>query len=203
MSQIIRKREFINKIILTAAIAGVALPGALAQSAASSADSSAGAATQKLSAVDRAFIKKAAAGGKAEVELGQLAVQKAASQDVKQFGQRMVDDHSKANDQLKQVATSKGVAVPDKLAPKDAATKAKLEKLSGEQFDRAYMQDMVMDHTKDVSEFRTESKTAKDPDVKSFASETLPTLQDHLKQAKGIAPSSAKKSAAKSTGGGQ
>jgi putative membrane protein len=203
MSQIMRKSEFINKIILSAAMAGVVLPGALAQNAASGGDSSTGAATQKLSAADRAFIKKAAAGGLAEVELGQLAVQKAASQDVKQFGQRMVDDHSKANDQLKQVASSKGVAVPDKLEAKDAATKAKLEKLSGEQFDRAYMQDMVMDHTKDVSEFRTESKTAKDPDVKSFASQTLPTLQDHLKQAKAVAPSSAKKSAANATGGAQ
>jgi putative membrane protein len=203
MSQILRKREFINKIILSAAMVGVVLPGALAQNAASGGDSSAGTATQKLSAADRAFIKKAAAGGLAEVELGQLAVQKAASQDVKQFGQRMVDDHSKANDQLKQVASSKGVAVPDKLEAKDAATKAKLEKLSGEQFDRAYMHDMVMDHTKDVSEFRTESKTAKDPDVKSFASQTLPTLQDHLKQAKAVAPSSAKKSAANATGGAQ
>jgi putative membrane protein len=106
----------------------------------------------------------------------------------------MVDDHGKANDQLKQVASQKGITVPEKLNAKDAATKARLEKLSGKAFDRAYMQDMVADHTKDVSEFRTESKSAKDPDVKSFASRTLPTLKDHLKEAKSIAPKRTKPS---------
>ncbi len=146
----------------------------------------------KLAAADRQFIKKAAQGGLAEVELGKLATEKAASPEVKQFGQRMVDDHSKANDQLKQVASEKGITVPEKLSPKDAATKARLEKLSGKAFDRAYMHDMVLDHTKDVSEFRTESKTAKDPDVKNFASQTLPTLEDHLKEAKSIAPKTSK-----------
>ena len=154
----------------------------------------------KLAPADRQFIKKAAEGGLAEVQLGQLATEKADSQDVKQFGQRMVDDHTKANDQLKQVASQKGVTVPDKLSPKDAATKARLEKLSGKAFDRAYMRDMVMDHTKDVSEFRMESKNAKDPDVKNFASQTLPTLQDHLKEAKSIAPKTGAKTSQTSGG---
>ena len=107
------------------------------------------------------------------MELGQLATEKAASPDVKQFGQRMVDDHTKANDQLKQVASDEGLTVPDKLDAKDAATKARLEKLSGKAFDRAYMHDMVLDHTKDVSDFRMESKNATDPAVKNFAKETL------------------------------
>lgn len=141
-----------------------------------------------LASADRMFIRKAAEGGLAEVQLGQLAAEHGSSQEVKQFGQRMVDDHTKANDQLKQLAGQKGVPVPEKLNAKDTATKARLEKLSGAAFDRAYMQDMVQDHTKDVSEFRTESKTAKDPDVKGFASQTLPTLEEHLKQAKSIAP---------------
>ena len=158
--------------------------------------------TGKLAPADKQFIKKAAQGGLAEVQLGQLATEKADSPDVKQFGQKMVDDHSKANDQLKQVASNKGVTVPDKLSAKDAATKARLEKLSGKAFDRAYMRDMVMDHTKDVSEFRTEAKTAKDPDVKSFASQTLPTLQDHLKQAKSIAPKAGAKTS-QASGGNQ
>ncbi|HEY7351635.1 MAG TPA: DUF4142 domain-containing protein [Terriglobales bacterium] len=153
-----------------------------------------------LSSADQHFVKKAAEGGMAEVELGQLAVQKASSPDVKQFGQRMVDDHSKANDQLKQVASEKGLTIPDKLSAKDAATKARLEKLSGEAFDRAYMKDMVADHTKDVSEFHMASKTAKDPAVKNFASQTLPTLEDHLKEAKSIAPKVAKTS---TSGGAQ
>ncbi len=153
---------------------------------------SAGNSRTGLSAADKTFIKKAAEGGLAEVELGQLAAQKASSPEVRQFGQRMVDDHSKANDQLKQVASQKGVTVPDKLTAKDAATKAKLEKLSGEAFDRAYMKDMVSDHTKDVSEFQDASQTARDPDVKDFVSKTLPTLQEHLNQAQSIAPKVAK-----------
>jgi putative membrane protein len=159
----------------------------------------------RVAPADRAFVMKAAQGGLAEVQLGQLATQKASSDEVKQFGQRMVDDHSKANDQLKQLATQKGIAIPDQLSSKDAATKARLEKLSGEQFDRAYMHDMVTDHTKDVSEFRTESKTAKDADVKNFASQTLPTLQEHLKQAQKVAPktSQMKKKQTEATGGNQ
>ena len=156
----------------------------------------------KLAPADRQFIKKAAQGGLAEVQLGQLATEKADSSEVKQFGQRMVDDHTKANDQLKQVASQKGITVPDQLSAKDAATKARLEKLSGKAFDRAYMSDMVTDHTKDVSEFRMESKNAKDPDVKNFASQTLPTLQEHLKEAKSIAPKTGAKSS-QASGGNQ
>lgn len=138
---------------------------------------------------DTKFMKEAAEGGMVEVALGQLAAEKASSSDVKKFGQRMVDDHSKANDELKQLASQKNVDLPKDLSAKDKATKATLEKLSGEQFDQAYMNDMVKDHKKDVSDFRRESKSAQDPDVKKFAAQTLPTLEDHLKQAESIAPS--------------
>ena len=137
---------------------------------------------------DQAFMMKAAQGGMAEVQMGNLAKDHAANQAVKDFGQRMVDDHSKANDQLKQVASKVGVTLPDKLNPKDQATKDRLSKLSGEQFDAAYMRDMVKDHTKDLAEFRHQSQSAKNDDVKNFAAQTLPTLQDHLQQAKSIAP---------------
>ena len=137
---------------------------------------------------DREFVRKAAQGGLAEVQLGQLATEKAASPEVKQFGQRMVDDHTKANDQLKQIAQQQGIQVPDQLDAKDAATKARLEKLSGKEFDRAYMHDMVTDHTKDVTEFKHEANSGKDSAVKSFAQQTVPTLEDHLKEAKNIAP---------------
>ena len=139
-------------------------------------------------ASDREFVRQAAQGGLAEVELGQLATEKAASPEVKQFGQRMVGDHTKANDQLKQIAQQQGIAVPDKLDAKDAATKARLEKLSGKEFDRAYMHDMVTDHTKDVIEFKHEANSAEDSTVKNFAEQTVPTLEDHLKEAKSIAP---------------
>lgn len=168
------------------AIACLSLPGAAAQTSGAYTGASKASTQGKLTPSERTFVKKAAEGGLAEVELGQLAVQRAASPEVKQFGQRMVDDHTKANDQLKQVASEEGVTVPDKLDAKDAATKARLEKLSGKQFDRAYMADMVRDHTKDVSEFEMEAHSAKDPSVKNFASQTLPTLKDHLKEAKSV-----------------
>jgi putative membrane protein len=157
--------------------------------------------SSQLGAVDRHFIRKAGEGGLAEVELGKLAAEKGQSEEVKKFGQRMVDDHSKANDQLKQLAESKGVTLPTTLDAQDKATKARLEKLSGEQFDRAYMNDMVKDHTKDVSEFQKVSKTAKDPDVKNFASQTLPTLEDHLKEARTIAPKERKQASVEKKGG--
>jgi putative membrane protein len=194
VNQVIRRVTL--PVVLAAFSVGMVTVAA-AQSSKMTSDSS-GTSSAKLAPTDRQFIKKAAEGGLAEVEFGKLASEKAESSDVKQFGQRMVDDHTKANDQLKQVASEKGVTVPDKLSAKDAATKARLEKLSGKAFDRAYMRDMVTDHTKDVSEFRMESKNAKDPDVKNFASQTLPTLKDHLKEAKSIAPKTGAKTAAPS-----
>src|SRR5689334_10757965 len=108
---------------------------------------------------DSAFVTKAAVGGLAEVKLGQLATQKASSSDVKQFGQQMVDDHGKANEELKQLASSKGITLPTDLDAKHQATYDRLSKLDGAAFDRAYMQDMVADHNEDVSEFRRESKS--------------------------------------------
>jgi putative membrane protein len=146
---------------------------------------------------DTTFVQKAAQGGLAEVELGQLAVQKASSEDVKKFGQRMVDDHTKANDQLKRLAAQEHRDLPEHPAAKDRQAKARLEKLSGAQFDKVYMRDMVKDHQKDVAEFERESKMAKDPAVKSFAEQTLPTLKEHLKEAEKIAP---KSQTAKTTG---
>ena len=189
-------REFIRKTMLAGAVIGLMSLGAAAQSsdkaAGSSQDSSKSASSasgsSQLSAADQTFVKKAAQGGMAEVELGKLATQKASSEDVKKFGQRMVDDHTKANDQLKQIAGNKGVTLPTDLDSKDQALKDRLSKLDGEKFDQAYMKNMVRDHTKDVSEFRKESTSGKDSDLKSFASQTLPTLEDHLKEAKNIAP---------------
>jgi putative membrane protein len=142
----------------------------------------------QLSSADKQFVVKAAEGGEAEVQLGELAQQKSQDPKVKEFAQRMVNDHSKANDQLKSLASNKGVTLPSEPDAKEKAEKNRLSKLSGEQFDRAYIDHMVKDHVKDVSEFRKEAQSAKDPDVKQFASSTLPTLEEHLKQAKSIAP---------------
>jgi putative membrane protein len=137
-----------------------------------------------LDMADKSFVMKAAKGGLAEVEFGRLAAEKATDPDVKQFGQKMVDDHSKANDELKTIAQQKGLTLPAELDAKDKRTRDHLAKLSGAAFDRAYMSTMVKDHTTDVSEFRKESKTGKDSDVKSFADKTLPTLEEHLKLAR-------------------
>jgi len=129
------------------------------------------------------FVKKAAQGGMAEVELGKLAADKATNADVKKFGQRMVDDHGKANDELKSIASSKNITLPTDLTAKDKTLRDRLSKLSGEAFDRAYMQAMLSDHRMDVNEFKHESTSGKDSEVKEFAAKTLPTLEDHLKQA--------------------
>lgn len=151
-----------------------------------------------MTTADNTFMKKAAEGGIAEVELGKLAAEKASNEQVKKFGQRMVDDHTKANNQLKDVAAQKHIDLPTEPSAKDKATKARLEKLSGEQFDRAYMSDMVKDHKKDVAEFARESQSSKDPAVKNFARETLPTLREHLKEAEKLAP--AQKTTAQNNG---
>ena len=135
---------------------------------------------------DRAFVMEAGPGGLAEVELGRLAAQKGQSTDVKKFGQRMVTDHSKANAELKKLAASKGITLPAGMNTEQMAEHAKLAKLSGAEFDREYMALMVEDHDKDVAAFQDEAKDGSDPDIKSFAAKTLPTLQEHQRMSKEI-----------------
>lgn len=132
---------------------------------------------------DRKFVEEAAEGGKAEVELGRMAQQRAAHAQVKAFGERMVADHGKANDELMKLVSAKGLQLPtepDRSHKKDAE---RLGKLSGNDFDKAYMKHMVDDHKKDVSDFEKASRSAEDPEVKAFAAKTLPTLKAHLQQA--------------------
>ena len=139
-----------------------------------------------LSMSDRRFLEKAAKGGMAEVELGKLAQQRAASEQVKQFGSRMVEDHGKANDQLKRLAEAKGVTLPTGLDASETRLMHRLQNLSGAEFDRVYMKEMLSDHKKDVSEFKSKANGARDADVKSFAETTLPTLQQHLDLAQSV-----------------
>jgi putative membrane protein len=153
-----------------------------------------------LSATDKKFVRDAAQGGLAEVELGKLATEKASNEDVKKFGQRMVDDHSKANDELKQIASSQGITLPDHLNAQDRALKDRLSKLSGAEFDRVYMQSMVKDHKADIAEFQHESNSGTDTAVKNFASNTLPTLQSHLQEAEKVAPETRASAKASSPG---
>jgi putative membrane protein len=136
-----------------------------------------------LAAQDRNFLMDAAMGGLMEVELGRIAAQQGMSDAVKQFGQRMVDDHSKANSELMSLASSKGITLPTTLDEKHREHVTKLSGMSGEEFDRAYGRMMVTDHRKDVSEFEKQSTRGTDADLKAFATKTLPTLQEHLQMA--------------------
>jgi putative membrane protein len=135
-----------------------------------------------LAQADRKFIMDAARGNMAEVELGKLAAERGSSDAVKQFGQRMADDHGKAQDELKGLAQNKGVTMPADLDPKHKQLRDRLSKLSGADFDKAYINEMVRDHKKDVGGFKREAGRSKDAEVKAWAEKTLPTLEDHLKQ---------------------
>jgi len=141
--------------------------------------------SSNLSDDDKKFMTKAAEGGIAEVELSTVAAQKATNADVKTFANRMVTDHSKANDELKQLAGNKGVTLPTATDKEHKELEDKLTKeKAGPKYDKAYMEAMVKDHGKVVDAFTKESKDAKDADLKSWVSNTLPTVQDHLKMAK-------------------
>ncbi len=135
---------------------------------------------------DKKFLKEVAQGGMTEVKLGKLASEKASSADVKQFAQKMVDDHTKANDQLKEVASKENVVIPDSLDAKHQSRIDKLSKLSGPAFDKAYVKDQLKDHQSDVKDFSAEAQNGADPNVRAFASSTLPTLQQHLELVKNL-----------------
>jgi putative membrane protein len=141
---------------------------------------------QKTS-TDQTFVQKAVVGGLAEVQLGKMAAEHAASPDVKQFGQRMIKDHEQANQELIAVVEKKGIPVPTALDSKHQKEADRLAKLQGAAFDRAYIQHMVKDHEEDVKLFSTEAKNGKDPDLKRFAAQTLPTLETHLTMARNLA----------------
>jgi putative membrane protein len=135
---------------------------------------------------DKKFVKDAAIGGMTEVELGKLATQKASSDQVKQFGQKMVDDHTKAAEQLKQLASKQNIEIASGLDSKHQSRVDKLAKLSGADFDKAYVKDQLKDHQSDVKDFSAEAQNGTDPNVKAFASSTLPTLQEHLDLVKNL-----------------
>lgn len=141
---------------------------------------------QTRQADDKKFLKDAAIGGMVKVELGKLAVQKASSDAVKQFAQKMVDDHTRANEEVKQIASKANISLPDSLDSKHQSRIDKLSKLSGTEFDRAYIKDQLKDHQQDVKEFQNEAENGNHEELKNFASKTLPTLQEHLSMAKNL-----------------
>jgi putative membrane protein len=143
-------------------------------------------ADQTVSSGDQKFFMEAASGGMLEVELGQMAQQKAQAVSVKDFGTRMVTDHGKANDELKALAQKKNLQMPTQLEHKHRSMIEKLAKLSGPAFDKKYLKMMVKDHEKDVKEFQKATKKVKDADLNAWAAKTLPTLEQHLQQAKEV-----------------
>lgn len=161
------KYSFISQfcIFLSAAAALSVAAVAIAQTTPAGKSSS-------LSDKDKLFMKKAAKGGMMEVAMGKLAEQNGQSPDVKSFGQRMVTDHGKANEELKKIAADKNVKLPEK------------ESKGSWSSDKAYIDMMVKDHEKDLAEFQQEASGGTDPDVKKFADDTSKIIQEHLQLAK-------------------
>lgn len=133
---------------------------------------------------DLDFAAEAAQGGLMEVRLGELAQQQGKAQAVKDFGERMVQDHGAANDKLKQIAEQKGIELPQDLAEEAQATLEELQQQQGAEFDQAYIDEMVSDHEEDVAAFEDYVENAQDQDLRAFAEETLPTLREHLEMAR-------------------
>jgi putative membrane protein len=135
---------------------------------------------------DQDFIANAAKGNRAEVTLGKMVESKTKDPSVRQFAQQMVKDHTTALNELTQLAQSKNITLPEGLPDDATALQSKLSSATGKALDKDYMDSMVDDHKKDVSEFQDASQNAKDPDVKQWAAKTLPTLQAHLQKAEQI-----------------
>jgi len=140
----------------------------------------------ELSRKDYKFARDASQANLLEVRLGEIAKQKAANPTIQQFGDTMIKDHTKANDQLKQIASKKGAVLPEQLTRREESEFEHLQKLSGKDFDKAYAARMVKDHQKDIKEFQDATKTLTDPDLKDFAQKTLPTLEHHQQMAQQI-----------------
>ena len=139
------------------------------------------------SPVDRMFVKNAMQGGMAEVQLGQLTLQKSNDDQVKQFAQHMIDDHTRMIDQMKPVAQQVGVTAPTEPSKKDKQTMAKLQALSGPAYDQAYIKDMVKDHKKDLGDFQMEASSGQDQTVKDAANQGSKVIAQHLQMIQQIA----------------
>ena len=135
---------------------------------------------------DKDFVGSAERGGMSEVDLAQDGVNHATNPDVKAFAQKLVDDHTKANSELSQFATSRGVTTMGEMEAKMKETKERLAKLTGKSFDQAFVNQMVEDHTSTIKLFEEESASGVDTDLKAWVDKTLPTLREHLKAAQDL-----------------
>ncbi len=135
---------------------------------------------------DSQFMMMAATSGMNEIGLSQTALSKSSNDDVKQFAQKMIDDHTTAGDELKSVAADKNVTLPAAMDAKHQTENDKLSALSGDALDREYAKTMVKDHEQAVATFKKEADSGKDAEAKAFAAKTLPTLQSHLDMARNL-----------------
>ena len=146
----------------------------------------------RISALDRQFIIDAAQGGMAEVSLGQMATQRATSDEVKQYAQRMVREHTQANQELLRLATQKGVTPPRDMGPKYQAAMEQLSQLPKENFDQAYMNEGgINGHLESQAVYQRQSQLGQDQELKAFAAKILPRVQDHLQRAQDMIGNSA------------
>lgn len=141
----------------------------------------------ELSATDKQFITEAATGGMAEVKTAELALQKTSNDAVRQFAQHMIEDHTKANQQLMQIASAKGVTLPATPDAKHQEAMQDLQQLSGAEFDKMYMQQAGLKDHKEMAElFQKQTDEGQDPDLKAFAAKVLPDIKEHLSMAQKI-----------------
>ncbi len=133
---------------------------------------------------DYKFLKEAAEGGMLEVRLGKLASEKGRSEVVKQFGERMVQAHSQADQELRQIAAQKGAALPPEMSHHENSQANRLEKAGGVKFDKEYAKHMVKDHKKDIKEYEKAAQNVSDPQLRAFAQKNLPVLQEHERLAR-------------------
>lgn len=178
----------ISLVLGTALLAGASC-GAFAQSSAAQSRDPMTQSMQSDGSHDAMFMREAAADGLAEVQLGRIALDKASSTQVKQLAQRIVDDHTQANQQLMGIAQRKNVTLPTEPMPMQKQEADHLQSLNGKDFDQAYAQAMVKDHRKAIKMFGMQSTNGSDPDLKQFASTTLPKLKMHLQMAEQAAGS--------------
>jgi putative membrane protein len=139
-----------------------------------------------LSTSDATFMTTAARGGMAEVQLGQLALRNGSSAAVKRFGQRMIDDHGRANQEMTALAQRKQITPPSSIGAEHQQIYDELAKLRGSAFDRAYARAMVKDHQEDLRAYQEQAANGTDPDVKAFAARHVPALQEHLRMAQAL-----------------
>lgn len=146
----------------------------------------AGQASAELSSVDRNFATKAASGGLAEIQTAQMAKQKAESPQVKTFADRIISDHTQANNDLQQIAQQENLTLPSEPSKQERSATQRVGEMTGAAFDRTYAQEEVRDHQQDIALFQQEASSGRDPALKQFAERTLPTLRQHLQMAQAL-----------------